>query len=208
MWIKKFLPREEKFFTYFEEITKNLVDAAKLLIELVQNPQNHNLINQIKDLEHKGDEITHKTVSLLHKTFITPIERDDIHKLITSIDDVLDYIDAVSQRFKLYNITNTNVIYQNFAKIIQESSVKILEVIKELDNMKKQNEILTKCIEINRLENEADQLLRESIAKLFQTETNPIELIKLKEIYEILESITDRCEDVANIIEGIVLENA
>jgi hypothetical protein len=147
-------------------------------------------------------------VSLLHKTFITPIERDDIHKLITSIDDVLDYIDAVSQRFKLYNITNTNVIYQNFAKIIQESSVKILEVIKELDNMKKQNEILTKCIEINRLENEADQLLRESIAKLFQTETNPIELIKLKEIYEILESITDRCEDVANIIEGIVLENA
>lgn len=207
--IFKFLPTEDKFFTLFQEGAELSVQAAYEMRKLLADLKNsESYARTIKDIEHKSDEVTHRTIELLHKTFITPLDRDDIHKLITKMDDIVDFMDAAAQRIFLYGLTTTTPEATGLAEICIKSVEHLRSAIKGLSNLKDANEIVKNCVEVNRLENEADQLLRSGMAKLFQNESDTRQLIKLKEIYELLETVTDRCEDVANIIEGIVLEYA
>jgi hypothetical protein len=162
----------------------------------------------IKAIEHKADEITHRVIEMLHKTFITPLDREDIHLLITRMDDIIDYLEAASARMFLYDIRNLTPEARQLGDICVQSAEAVKRAVSELDNMENSARILEACVEINRLENDADTALRTGMAKLFREETDTRQLIKLKEIYELLETVTDRCEDVANIIEGIVLEYA
>ncbi len=205
----RFLPREENFFVLFRDLADQIVLGAhgfeKLLKDL-GNSKEH--CSNIKDIEHRGDEITHKTVALLHKTFITPLDRDDIHLLISRLDDILDFIDAAAQRICLYDITVCTAEAAALAKICVQSAENVKLAVEALQDLTDTKGIERCCVEINRLENEADTVLRAGVARLFREEQDTRQLIKLKEIYELLETVTDRCEDVANIIDGIVLEYA
>ncbi len=206
--LKKLLPREDRFFILFREIAALLVEATEVFYLLTKEIENKSEIHirRIKDLEHKADEITHETVALLHKSLITPMDPDDIYKLITTLDDVMDFLDAAAQRISLYGITSSTKDMQVLAEICISCADRVKKTVERLNNLKNNKEILKLCIDINRLENEADHALRVAIAKLFQEEKDTRQLIKLKEIYELLEEVTDKCEDVANVVEGIVLE--
>jgi predicted phosphate transport protein (TIGR00153 family) len=201
--------RESKFFDLFSESADLIVKAAdefKLMLSDLSQVESSS--KKIKDLEHRADEITHRTIELLHKTFITPLDREDIHKLITELDDILDFIEAASQRIFLYGITQVTQEARELADVCVLSVACVQKAIHGLSNLKNTDHIIKNCVEINRLENEADHILRSGMAKLFRDEPDTRQLIKLKEIYELLETVTDRCEDVANVIEGIVLEYA
>jgi predicted phosphate transport protein (TIGR00153 family) len=204
-----FLPREENFFALFREIAEQIVRAAhefeRMLGDLGKSAVHS---SAIKDIEHRGDEITHQTMDLLHKTFITPMDREDIHHLITRLDDILDFIDASAQRVSLYEIHSAPAEMVALAKICVQAAENVKLAVEALSNLKKPDGIAKCCVEINRLENEADVILRASVARLFKEEKDTRLLIKLKEIYELLETVTDRCEDVANIVEGMILEYA
>ncbi len=203
----QFLPREGKFFDLFGESADLSVEAAEKLLQMLSDfPHIESRARGIKDIEHKADEVTHQAIELLHKTFITPLDREDIHKLITEMDNIVDFLDAASQRIFLYGINQTTPELNGLAKVCVQSVGYVRKAVKGLSNLKNPAEIRKNCVEINRLENEADHILRSAVAKLFREEADIRLLIKLKEIYELLEVVTDRCEDVANIIEGIVLD--
>lgn len=161
---------------------------------------------RIKQLEHDADSITHKTMTELHKTFITPIDREDIHVLIKRLDDILDFMDAAAQRVSLYDIGKAPADLLKMAEINITSCELVKTAVAGLSNLKNSAVINKACVEINRLENEADTTLRAAVAKLFREEQDIRQLIKLKEIYELLETVSDRCEDVANVVESIVIE--
>lgn len=202
-------PRENRFFELFGEISALTVAAAEefqLMISDLPHSESHG--KKIKDIEHQADEVAHRTIDLLHTVFITPLDRDDIHQLIKKLDDIVDFIDAAAQRIYLYGVVKLTGDAEGLARVCVESAKKIQSAVSGLNNLKAHEAIIKDCVEINRLENEGDQLLRAAVAKLFREETDTRQLIKLKEIYELLETVTDRCEDVANIIEGIVLEYA
>lgn len=205
----RFLPREEHFFDLFKDSATHLVGALKEFSVLLDDPMKIELhAKNIEEFEHQADLVTHSTVALLHKTFITPLEREDIHKLITHLDDILDTINAGAQRIVMYGINKKTPEFTSMVEVCVKSGELIKKIIDGLKDLKNPDEILKNCIEINRLENESDYLLRVSLAKLFNEESDMKQLIKYKETYEILESVTDRCEDVANVVEGIVLEYA
>jgi len=207
--LKCLVPREGKFFDLFHEGADFGVQAAlelkKMLVDL-KEPEHYS--RTIKDIEHKSDEVTHRTIELLHTTFITPLDRDDIHTLITKMDDIVDFVDAAAQRVFLYGVDKTTLPAQELAEICLQSTENIAKAVHRLNNLKDSEDIVKYCVEVNRLENEADRILRAAIADLFKNEADTRQLIKLKEIYELLESVTDRCEDVANIIQGLVLDYA
>jgi predicted phosphate transport protein (TIGR00153 family) len=203
------LPKEYSFFDFFEQHAAKSVEAAHELRELLRNVEKSDaLTKRIKDLEHEGDKITHHTVETLHKTFITPIDREEIHQLISKLDDVLDFIDATAQRIKLYEIRTIPEEACELCEVLVRATEQVKEAVMGLRALKYPMELLKICVEINRLENEGDTALRKGVARLFKESKDPIEVIKWKEIYEFLEAATDRCEDVANIIEGVVLEHA
>jgi predicted phosphate transport protein (TIGR00153 family) len=205
----RFLPREESFFDDFEKHAKKTVEGCRLFVEMAQGKVSSiEACPKIKSIESECDSITHHVVERLHKVFITPIDRNDIFRLISKMDDVMDFVEAASQRIDLYEVKSDNKELWDLARVLLSGSERISEAVTELRNLKTPEVILEKCVEINRLENEADVQLRGAIAKLFKEEKNPIEVIKWKEIFELLETATDRCEDVANIIEGVVLENS
>ncbi|HEX4459107.1 MAG TPA: DUF47 family protein [Polyangia bacterium] len=163
---------------------------------------------RIKEIEHECDTITHHCVEQLHKTFITPIERDDIFRLISKMDDIMDYVEAASERIALYKLTNMTQDVKDLADVLLRAAQELEGTLKLLRNLENAEAITKRCIDINRLENEADSILRAAVARLFDEEKDVLAIIKWKEIYENLENATDRCEDVANIIEGVVLEHA
>lgn len=202
-------PQEKRFFELFEAIASCIIQASEEFAAMLDDLSHaESRAKAIKDIEHKADELTHQTIELLHKVFITPIDREDIHNLVSKLDDVVDFIDASSQRIALYGVTKIPDEGRNLARVCVQSGERVRSAVKGLSNLKQPESILKDCVEINRLENDADQILRIAIAKLFREESDTRTLIKLKEIYELLETVTDRCEDVANIIEGIVLEYA
>lgn len=162
---------------------------------------------EIKAIEEACDSITHRVVEKLHRVFITPLDRSDIYSLITKMDDIMDYVEAAAERIALYEVADPSALL-GLAKLLLTSSERVLEAVAGLSNLKNPELILDRCKEINRLENEADALLRANLARLFKEEKDPIEIIKWKELFELVESATDRCEDVANIVEGVVLENS
>lgn len=207
--LKCLVPREGKFFTLFHEGADFGVQAAVELKKMLSDLKaSESYARTIKDIEHKSDEVTHRTIELLHTTFITPLDRDDIHTFITKMDDIVDFVDAAAQRVFLYGVDKTTQPAQDLAEICVQSTENICKAVHLLHNLKDSEDIVKYCVEVNRLENEADRILRAAIADLFKNEADTRQLIKLKEIYELLESVTDRCEDVANIIQGLVLDYA
>ncbi len=205
----RLLPREESFFDDFEKHAQKTVEGCRAFVEMAQGkvPPSE-ACPRIKSIESECDHITHHVVERLHKVFITPIDRNDIFRLISKMDDVIDFVEAAAQRVALYEVNGNNSELWDLARVLQSGSERISEAVAGMRNLKHPELILEKCVEINRLENEADVQLRKAIAKLFKEEKDPILVIKWKEIFELLEIATDRCEDVANIIEGVVLENS
>jgi predicted phosphate transport protein (TIGR00153 family) len=205
----RLLPRETSFFDFFEEHAALTIEGTKEFLSMVTTGANIAAkCRRISDIEHETDTITHRCVEALHKTFITPIDRDQIHTLITRMDDVMDYVEAAAERIELYEITTMTNDVRDLADVLHRSAQQVEGAVRGLRDLKDTHATLKLCIDINRLENEADAILRRSVARLFKEEKDPIMVIKWKEVYENLESASDRCEDVANIIEGVILEHA
>ncbi len=205
----RFLPKETSFFDFFEQHAALTVEGTKEFLSLVTTGANIEAkCRRVSDIEHETDVITHRCVEALHKTFITPIDRDSIHRLITKMDDIMDYVEAAAERVVMYELTAMTNDVRDLADVLHRSTIDVEKAVRCLRNLKDPQQILKLCIDVNRLENEADAILRRSVARLFKEEKDPIMVIKWKEIYENLENATDRCEDVANIIEGVILENA
>ncbi len=201
------IPKEVRFFDHFEAQSQQIMKAGALLSELVHDFGDARAkAFAIKEVEHAGDQITHEIVKRLNTTFITPIDREDIHDLATRLDDVLDFIEAVAERLVTYRIKEPTSACRALADLIVAQIAAMDRCIRALRTM--DPGFHEHAVEVNRLENRADVLLRETLAALFEEQPDPIEVIKWKEIYETLEIVTDRCEDVANVIEGIILKMA
>jgi len=203
-------PKTPQFFDLFEKAANTILQGARLLEDFFADANNlEKKLKTIEDCEHAGDQITHDTVEMLNKTFITPIDREDIHGLITEMDDILDLIYGTANRVVLYKVPPAGADMKKVVEILVKAVEEVSKAVLRLRDMAKKPElILAQCIEINRLENEADEALRRAISNLFDREKDAIKLIKEKEILETLENATDRCEDVANTLEAIVLKNA
>jgi predicted phosphate transport protein (TIGR00153 family) len=205
----RLMPHEGRFFDLFKELAELIVQGSRELVALMAtfDDVERRRFN-IETIEKKGDKVTHATVELLHKTFITPLDRDDIHQLITNMDDILDLIEDSAQSISMYDVRTVTPDAARLAEICVDCAEKVKEAVELLPNMQNGRKILEVCGDIDKLESEADHVMRTAMAKLFRDEPDVRQLIKLRTVYELLEEMTDRCEDVANIIEGIVLENA
>ena len=202
-------PRDTKFYDLFEQDTRNLVVSAEKLVDLFDNYENVEAkAKQLKDLEHRGDAITHEIIQRLHRTFVTPIDREDIALLANSLDDVMDFIEAAGRTAFLYGIAQPTERARELASIVAKVAYKLDEVMPSLRRRNQFQWILEQCVEINSLENEADDVHHAALAELFHDCTDACEIIKWREIYQHMEDATDRGEDVANVLEGIVLKNA
>ncbi len=205
----RLMPSEGKFFDLFIQHGELCVKGGKELVSLMTNFDDlEHRVHAIETIEKQADKVTHATLEMLHKTFITPLDRDDIHQLITRMDDILDLMEDVGQTIWLYDIKQITPEAKRLAELCQACCEKVLASVSLLHNMNNAREILSICAEIDRLESDADHVMRAAMSKLFREEPDVRNLIKLKAIYEILETVTDRCEDVANIVEGIIVENA
>jgi len=205
----RLLPHDKAFFSFFEQHGRKVVEGCRALLDMIDEPRAlESQAQRVTQIEHECDEITHAVVESLHRTFITPLDRNDIYTLITRMDDVMDLVEAAADRFFLYQITAMRPEAGDMTRCLLVSTEHMLAAASGLREMSRAESILQHCVEINRQENVADKILRTALARLFREETDPVVVIKWKEIYETLESATDRCEDVANIIEGVVLENS
>jgi uncharacterized protein len=202
----RLIPREKKFFRMFSDVSQNLTEGARLLHDIMQNPSNLEArIARLQEIEHRGDDMTHDIIRMLNQTFITPFDREDIHRLSSSLDDVLDFVNAAAVRMTLYGITTPPPAAAQLAALVVKQSEELAQGVSLLQDGKK---VLDHCVEVNRLENEADRVSRKAIAELFGSEKDPIQLIKIKELYEVLETATDKAEDAANVLEAVVLKSA
>jgi predicted phosphate transport protein (TIGR00153 family) len=204
-----FIPQEQKFFGLFEQSAQNMVKAAQALQEMVGTcshvPES---VAEITDLEHQGDLITHQIIAQLHRTFVTPFDREDIARLAQSLDDVTDFIHAAADSMFIYKVDCPTPRAIELADIIVQAAVEVERVMPQLRQRSKLIQILPRCIEINRLENMADRVFRAAMGELFDDGIDIASVIKWREIYEYMESATDRCEDVANVLEGVALKHA
>jgi len=200
------IPKEEKFLIMFKDMTRNIIEGAELLRQMMNHfddpIQSQRLI---KDVEHKGDQLTHDIIQKLNKSFVTPFDREDIHSLSGALDDILDLIDAAAARIVMYNVEKPTPEAKELAFIILKSCQAVGNAVAHLGGDR--SSIIKYCIETNELENEADRVCRDVISRLFDEEKDPIQLIKWKEIYETLERVTDKCEDAANILESVVVKH-
>ena len=201
----RLIPRESKFFRMFADVSQNLTQGTRLLQDILKNPANMEpRLDQLQEIEHRGDDMTHGIITALNQTFITPFDREDIHRLTSSLDDVLDYVNAAGVRLRLYKIKSPPSIAAELAAMIVEQSEELAQGVSLLEKNKL---VLEHCVEVHRLENEADRLSRKAIADLFDNEKDPIQLIKIKELYEVLETATDKAEDAANVLEAVALKS-
>jgi len=207
--VRWFLPKTENFIALFEESSANIVEGVTLFRELAGDLTSVRAgVEQLKELEHEGDRITHETLDKLNTTFITPFDREDIHTLATRLDDILDATDAAGQRLVVYRITEVPPEFLILADLLVESAKEVQKAVLALPDRKKLTSAIASCVEINRLENEADVVLREALGDLFANAHDAIEVIKLKDLFAFLEEATDRCEDVANVIETIIMKGS
>lgn len=205
----RLMPTEGKFFDLFNQHADLCVKGAREMLALMTNFNDLDIrVHAIESIEKQADKVTHTTIDLLHKTFITPLDREDIHKLITRMDDILDLLEDAAQTISLYDIKSITPEAKRLAELCVSCTEKVQAAVGMLHNMKNAPDILTICADIDRIESNADHVMRAAMSKLFRDEPDVRTLIKLKAIYELLETVTDRCEDVANIIEGILVENA
>ena len=206
------MPREGKFFELFDQHADQIAIGSVQLVGLMSEyndlgaRQKH--IDAIDETEKAADRYTHETVALLHKTFITPFDRESIHQLITQMDDILDLIQDVAESAMLYDLQRVTNEARQLADLNQMCCERVKAAVNLLSSMENAEQILKLCSEIDRLESDSDRVMRSAMSKLFRDETDVRQLIKLKAIYELLEAVSDKCEDVANTIEGVVLENA
>lgn len=205
------IPKDKKFFTLFAKSSENLVDIAKVFNQLLNTPapdKRVDLIKAIADLEHKGDTITHEIFTELSTNFITPFDREDIHYLASSLDDIVDYIHGSAKRLELYKIDEYSLAMSQLAEVIERSAIEVnvaVSGLKSMDNIIRVKEAIVK---INFLENQADDIFDGAIASLFSDEKDAIKLMKMKEVLSNMETATDKCEDVANVIETIIVKNS
>jgi uncharacterized protein len=203
------MPQSQRFFDLFEEDARNLVAGSKQLRDMLDHyDQAQRLVKKIESYEHEGDRITHDLFAELNRTFVTPLDREDIHALASAMDTIMDQVEAAADTMVLYGVEAPTDQARLLADIIVDSTEQILQAIQLLRGRHNLREILVNCVEINRLENEADEVRRQVLAALFREEPDVIKLIKWKEIYELLEKATDEAEDVADVLQGIVLKNA
>ena len=205
----RFIPKEEKFYDLFEELINKIEEGGKVFLCMVEQyeyplPK----ITKLKELEHEADVITHRTYEKMHKSFLTPLDREDIYALVNKMDSILDMIEASAARMSLYKVKKPTKVIIDQAKILNEAISKVKLIVYAMRDMKNSKMIIDACVEINTLENEGDIVLRTAMVDLFEHEKDAIELIKWKEIFERIEEALDVCEDVSNIVEGIVLKHA
>jgi predicted phosphate transport protein (TIGR00153 family) len=201
----RLIPREEKFFTDFQALADELKVGAHLLEQMLE-PEHPvwNKADEIKEVEHKCDSLTHGIIQRLNRTFVTPLDREDIHALARSLDDVMDSIDAAATLVRLYRLDSVRFGARELAQIITASTY---QVRLALDALEQQKGILGHAVEINRLENEADRIHQQAVSQLFDAEHDPLTVMKWKESLDFLEDATDRCEDVANVLEGVMVKH-
>lgn len=205
----RFLPREAGFFELFDQHATLVVEGAALLCQLAPDGSNiETIAERVEDAEHRADEVTHRCMAELHKTFITPLDRNDIRRLITRMDDIIDYMCGAANRLRRYDIPSIPSPVINMARSLHEAAQVVGRAAKGLRDMKNSQLVLDACVEIKRLENVCDDLHGEAIVRLFREEKNAFNVIKWREIYDKLEKAADACEGVANVLEGVVLEHA
>ena len=203
----RLIPKEEAFYDLFEQLTDVLRTAAGVLVAATSHIETlKENAQRLERLEHDGDLITHEIMARLNRTFITPIDREDIHRIGTDLDDVLDLMEAATERFILYKVASIRPKAPEIAKVIQQQVEEVHKMMPKLRHLRHER-IMEHCIEINRLENVGDRLLRDAIAELFDGNPDPITVIKWRGLYELLEQATDKCEDIANTVEAIVLKH-
>jgi len=211
-FIARLMPREGRFFVLFDSHAKLIVDGAIALVGVLRHYEIETDrmagLKLIEDAEHAADRITHETVQLLHTTFVTPFDRDDIHRLISRMDDVLDLIQDTGESLVLYDIRDLTPEATQLAELLLRCAERVQAAVKLMASMADAATMLKICEEIDKLESDADKVMRDAISRLFREETDVRQVIKLKAVYESLESATDKCQDVANVIESVVLENA
>jgi len=205
--LRRLIPQEHDFFSGFENAAQESVRAAKLLLRLTENYQDADpLAREIESIEHACDDITHDALDRLNKVFITPLDREDIHAIIIRIDDVVDMINTSAGRMAFLNIGQPTIHSINLAKQIVRGCEKMAEAMRGLHSTKNYDQVTRDCIALHEMENAADDIFHDALAELFKTEKDPIAVIKWKDIYEMMEAVTDRLEGVANAIHGVIVK--
>lgn len=210
-FLKIFMPKNKIFFELFEKVANNVGKMGNLLKEVIEQPdfdKRAALINQLEDLEHANDELTHNLFTELGRNFITPFDREDIHYLATSLDDIADYIYSAAKKINFYRVNPNDTGMQKFAELIEEAASQVRIAVIELRDMKNVRDITEALVKINSIENQGDDIFDMSIEKLFELEPDAKEVIKKREIYQVMEIITDKCEDAGNVIESIIIKYA
>lgn len=210
-FLKLFMPKNRIFYELFEKVATNVEKMGSLLRDVVAEPdfdKRAALITQLEDLEHDNDEYTHNLFTELGRNFITPFDREDIHYLATSLDDIADYIYAAGKKINFYRVNPNDTGMQKFAELIEQAAAQVKIAVVELRDMKNMRSITEALVKINSIENQADDVFDFSIEKLFATEPDAKEVIKKREIYQVMEIVTDKCEDASNVIESIIIKYA
>lgn len=204
-----FMPKEMKFFDLFDQQASNLLEGATLFNQIVSTPAiTRDNVDKMHSIEHRGDEVNHNIINMLNESFITPFDREDIMALANNMDNVIDGINMITNRYYIYKLTTPSEEAKKFATVIENSVKALQKVVTSLRSNKNMKETLKQCVEINRLENLADELRDEAISKLLNDpKADPIMVIKQKELFEAAESVTDMCEHVANVVESILVKN-
>ena len=209
--MKLFLPKDKIFYDLFEQVADNVAASGKLLKAVIFEPDydvRASIISKVEDLEHANDELTHRIFTELGRNFITPFDREDIHYLATSLDDICDFTYGTAKKINFYKINPNDQGIQKLAELIEQGCEHVQTAVKELRNMKNMREITDALVKVNSIENQADDVFDMSIDRLFETEPDAKEVIKKREIYQIMELVTDKCEDAANVIETIIIKYA
>jgi uncharacterized protein Yka (UPF0111/DUF47 family) len=209
--LKFFLPKDRIFYELFESVADNLELMGKKLKEIVSEPdfdKRAAIIKQVEDLEHKNDEVTHRIFTELGRNFITPFDREDIHYLASALDDIADYIYASAKKINFYRVNPNDIGISKFAELIDQGCIQVKIAVKELRNMKNVRNITEALVRVNSIENQADDVFDLSIERLFASEPDAKEVIKKREIYQVLELVTDKFEDAGNVIESIIIKYA
>jgi uncharacterized protein len=205
--LRRLIPQEYNFFESFDQATKYAVEAAQLLLRLTENYADADPIaRELNSVEHACDDVAHRTMDQLNKSFITPLDREDIHVMILRIDDVVDLTNAAANRLTYFGILKPTPHSVNLAKQIVRGCEKLAEAVHGMRSAKNYEQVMRDCITVHEVENAADDILHAAVAELFATEKNAIEVIKWKDIYETMEKITDRLEDVANVLQGVIVK--
>lgn len=210
-FLKIFMPKNRVFFELFEQVADNVAKMGTIMKDVVSETdfdKRAGLIGQIEDLEHANDELTHSVFTELGRNFITPFDREDIHYLATSLDDIADYIYASAKKINFYRVNPNDMGMQKMAELIEQGAHQIRIAVKELRDMKNMRNITEALVKINSIENQADDIFDMSIERLFATEPDAKEVIKKREIYQVMEIVTDKCEDASNVIESIIIKYA